>query len=881
MAPNLRSSSHAWSNNSRPSTPLGAASTASSFTESTRPRKQRRTGRHSRVATDPLQDPPSRTQSRLEQSGNGISDTHSESHVDGNSADWMEPPLRVPVPSYDDTPWSAVSHSGNPILSTMRPLGAMPTSSDLRKVGLVPVKPSVQNIPAKRNLQAASNGEKTKNKPRTPVTPAEEPIPEPITTKVKPLEDMSHFTSLPVPTSTDVDVDRIKDAVEKAVRLALETNNIPVSRGLLRLWETCHKDPFALSILDGICQENPGPRERSVFQSVMRSAWKEVQAEAGDDLTPAPVVARPRSASSLSSLSSAKSLDVETFAPGMTPGATTARHRGKGKQAKGGTRMNVRDLLNPEPTTAAAGVPPPPSAATEESPQKRALEDEPTPEETARVKRTRLQKTLPTIVASESRLRSSLASQSASNAPSPVPTATSQSQPASVGAPVPTSRERSESPASSDAGDNRRLTPTLSSDNDRVENNDFCHNCNRSGQLLCCDGCPNSFHFSCLNPPLDPASPPEGDWFCPKCSLSRPMSAIIDALDNAPQKDFALPARFRDYFAGVRTGDGGKYEEIVTLPKINRAGRGNRSGRYDDPYLSRTSDSKGNLIICTACGHTSNGNRPIIQCDFCPCAFHMDCMDPPLAMPPTQKTGSDRRHHNWMCPNHVWHDLAYTVQDEEGYDMIKRIRRPKAPRMVDIEVLLDEEDGQEMEEQEEEGVVYRVSEHGVKLDFIRRVKRENEEYQLMKNAADTWYDYATSEFDKLISKAQTFYASATPPTTTTAVEDSTTDIINSRTAAEREAAANLIDFSHGIQPPSSVQPDRIGLLVDQLKASEPANIPSAETEIAALRKLQDLIDRRIHSLTAQSQQSQQRRSSSSSSRSARSVPDPADPPIER
>lgn len=450
MAPNLRSSSHAWSNNSRPSTPLGApttASTASSLTDSTRPRKQRRTGWNSRVATDPPQDPPSRTQSRLEQSKNEASDTLSDTNLLDSSAGWVEPPLREPEPSFADTPWCNVSHHANPVLSSMRPLGTMPSAADLRKVGLAPIKPSVQNISAKKESRATPNGEGGDTKPQTPLTPAEEPMDEPLSTKNKASPDMSAFTSLPVPTSTDVDVDRIKVAVEKALRLALETNNRPVSRGLIRLWETCNKDPFALSILDGICQENPGPRERSAFQSVMRAAWKEVQAEADEDIATAPVLARPRSASSISSLSSAVSLDAETFAPGMAPGAATSRARARGRKAKRGAPKKKEPVA-------------PPSAATA-PPQKHALEDEPNPEEEARIKRTRLQKPLPTIIALESQMRSSLASDpQQSNVPSPVPTAASRSQPASLGAGV-SSRQRSESPASSDAGDNRRLTPTL------------------------------------------------------------------------------------------------------------------------------------------------------------------------------------------------------------------------------------------------------------------------------------------------------------------------------------------------------------------------------------------------------------------------------------
>ena len=35
---------------------------------------------------------------------------------------------------------------------------------------------------------------------------------------------------------------------------------------------------------------------------------------------------------------------------------------------------------------------------------------------------------------------------------------------------------------------------------------------------------------------------------------------------------------------------------------------------------------------------------PLVQCDFCPCHFHMDCLDPPLAEIPSDV---------WMCPNHV------------------------------------------------------------------------------------------------------------------------------------------------------------------------------------------------------------------------------------
>ncbi|KAL2819235.1 hypothetical protein BJX63DRAFT_32223 [Aspergillus granulosus] len=835
MRQNLRSSSHARSNDSRPSTPAPPmASAASSFTESARPRKQRRTGTTSRVPTDPLQDTPVSNRSQSDRSGETPTNGVNGVQLLGQDTEWIEPELRAPVPSYNDTPWSAVSSEANPILSTMRPLGIMPTSTDMRKVGLVPSKPSTPIIPAKKDLQNAPNGEKSDDKVQTPLTPAEEQPPEAIPPQPTIEEDLAAFAILPIPISNSADVEKLKAAVENAMHLAVEAKNRPVLKGLRRLWEQCANDPYALKILDGVCQDTPGPPEKVVFQKMMRSAWKETQSEqvVVSEPTTLTVLRRARSASSDSSLSTAKSLDAETYAPA----APIARSR-KGRQNKNAAqKKNTVERRSVFPTggiqrKAAPGAPELTTEATQ-------------------AKRTRLQKSLPRIVPSESGLRSSLTSNSPSGLSSPGPTRTNVAVPS-----VETGRNhrgRSESVASSDAGDNRRLTPSPS--DDELENNDFCRNCRRSGQLLCCDGCVNSFHFSCLKPPLDPANPPEGDWYCPKCSVSRSLNTLIGGLDKASGKDFALPSRIREFFAGVKTGDDGKFEEVAPLPRINpRAARGSRYGRYDDPFLLRTIDAKGNLIFCTKCGRTTNGRRPIIQCDFCPCAFHMDCVEPPLAVPPTQRPGSDRLHHNWMCPNHALHDMSYVVRDDEGHETMKRIRRPKNPRYVDIEVLPDEDEEENLEDQETEGVTYRVSEKGVKLDFIERVKRENEIAATKKAAADKYFEYAKTKFDELTSEARAFYASQKP---TISIEDTTAAILSSRTAAEREAAANLISFAQNNQVTLEDDHGRISLLIDQLKASAPNDLPLPEDEITSLRNLQRLIDQRIKVLNQQSENTQ-------------------------
>jgi PHD-finger len=104
------------------------------------------------------------------------------------------------------------------------------------------------------------------------------------------------------------------------------------------------------------------------------------------------------------------------------------------------------------------------------------------------------------------------------------------------------------------------------------ENDDYCSACGGNGELLCCDGCIRSFHFSCVDPPIDPDHPPVDDWFCQSCQAKkvpppkRPrglFSSVLDNLDKKNPNSFSLPRDIRDYFEGVKTGEEGEYEEAA------------------------------------------------------------------------------------------------------------------------------------------------------------------------------------------------------------------------------------------------------------------------------------------------------------------------------
>ena len=91
--------------------------------------------------------------------------------------------------------------------------------------------------------------------------------------------------------------------------------------------------------------------------------------------------------------------------------------------------------------------------------------------------------------------------------------------------------------------------------------------------------------------------------------------------------------------------------------------------------------------LCYVCVRSSRLG-PLVSCDFCSCAFHMDCLDPPLSAFPTDV---------WMCPNHVENFLDARFLSSTSATERVRLWEEHARQPVDS--------------------------HAVKLQFLRRCHR--------------------------------------------------------------------------------------------------------------------------------------------------------------
>ncbi|KAK8854692.1 hypothetical protein IAR55_003431 [Kwoniella newhampshirensis] len=267
-----------------------------------------------------------------------------------------------------------------------------------------------------------------------------------------------------------------------------------------------------------------------------------------------------------------------------------------------------------------------------------------------------------------------------------------------------------------------------------VPNQDFCSACRGIGRFLCCDGCPRSFHFMCLEPPLRiDELPDEEIWYCKKCRAQKekdlkPIPSIFKSIckkiDEENPAQFRLPQELRTYFVGVATAQRGEYVDAdETRTKYDRKG----FQEERDPFRIR--DGKQKQIACYVCNGSSlplhslttdpeSAWRQIVTCDYCNLSWHLDCLTPPLSSMPN----SARK---WMCPNHVEQVMPRRRTVRNNLEFVD-VETPGERNNGNIQIVADPEESRLPDLEYEDMVInrkkFRVPERVIKLDFWDKIK---------------------------------------------------------------------------------------------------------------------------------------------------------------
>lgn len=313
----------------------------------------------------------------------------------------------------------------------------------------------------------------------------------------------------------------------------------------------------------------------------------------------------------------------------------------------------------------------------------------------------------------------------------------------------------------------------LGSPNEVIENDDFCSACLQTGSFLCCDTCPKSFHFLCLNPPLNPDNLPEGDWSCPQCifkskyqtssqakklekefiqsdlpSNCKVFGKLLFKLQATNPRQFKLPHFVKETFQDVKTGSRDQYcDEKEKDPLSERQLFGSPYGQCITKLDSYNPDihldqDTGKVLLCYKCGTTRMGtwdnpekSRLIMRCDYCRTPWHLDCI-PHIPRASLKNLGT-----NWKCPLHA--PAAKLGQRERRLARNQKFTEPSQTcgfkNNGEIDVILDEISApgskamvENLKKNGEFPPIALIKERSLKLDFMdkvyraRKVQRENE-----------------------------------------------------------------------------------------------------------------------------------------------------------
>lgn len=327
---------------------------------------------------------------------------------------------------------------------------------------------------------------------------------------------------------------------------------------------------------------------------------------------------------------------------------------------------------------------------------------------------------------------------------------------------VPNSEDLEDSGLSSNSNpESKSNTPSTES---AAINNDYCSCCGMTGMFLCCESCPKSYHFQCINPPIEANNLPDY-WYCKECikkktdqdKISTNVGIFTTLFDNIVYQDpisFQLPKEIVDTFDGIyadRLGDynDDSFKQTKSYKQLTK--------EFDDP-LNGVYDKENKPHLCYHCGE-SGLNKEIITCDYCPLSWHLDCLDPPLTN--VKKLGS-----KWKCPNHI-DDLAKPLRKFKNQTIvhvtnIKNFERSgRLPINAKIQIVNIEDKFKSLRKEikalhdgnnlnlKYSNLTFQINEENVILDFINsaKIKKINEDqknFQTLMNLKPSLKDYVYS-----------------------------------------------------------------------------------------------------------------------------------------
>ncbi|KAK5961863.1 Rco1p PWA37_000746 [Arxiozyma heterogenica] len=291
-----------------------------------------------------------------------------------------------------------------------------------------------------------------------------------------------------------------------------------------------------------------------------------------------------------------------------------------------------------------------------------------------------------------------------------------------------------------------------------IENDDFCFSCGQTGSFLCCDTCSKSFHFLCLDPPMDPNNLPEGDWSCPNCVFKfnyptqtkykqgelqfvknksaegkgKLFSKLLFKLQSYNPKQFSLTQSIKNTFEDVKTGPHNEYNDKtfktpLTERQLFNTSYGQSITKLDsycpEIHYATNDENPNKFLTCYKCNTTRFGSwdhpeesRLLIKCDYCQTPWHLDCI------PNIPRASLKNLGYKWKCPLH-----ANTVKQRrlsKKQPFMRPLQTYGFKNNGDIEIILDEivtnkeRDTKRIGELEPIPV---VDESSIKVDFIDKI----------------------------------------------------------------------------------------------------------------------------------------------------------------